>query len=249
MIFVVRVRKSLVDQVFGKLTVLKQVEDYVRPDGRHESMWLCQCDCGSEPFEVIGYNLKTGNTWRCSDCGRKSISEFNHEVNDYDLSGEYGIGWTHNTGREFYFDLEDYDKIKDYCWSEAINVCGYHSLEARDYKGNGKLMRFHYLLGFKGYDHEDRNALNNRKSNLRKATAQENARNTSRGKNNTSGFIGVSWYKPGNKWRAYIDIGDNFKSLGYYFDKNDAVIARLKAEKQYFGEFAPQRHLFEEYGI
>ena len=37
--------------------------------------------------------------------------------------------------------------------------------------------------------------------------------------------------------------------LGNYVDKTDAVIARLKAEKEYFGEYAPQRHLFKEYHI
>lgn len=245
----VNVRNDLTNQTFGDLTVLKQAEDYVKPDGRHEAAWFVQCNCGSNPFVAVGYNLRTGNTWRCDECARKSTSEYNHKVNKYDLSGEYGIGWTSNTNREFYFDLEDYDKIKDYCWSETINVGGYHSLEARNYKKDGKLMRMHYLLGLKGYDHADRNALNNRKSNLRKATAQENARNSSKSKKNTSGFIGVGYYKPGNKWRAYIDIGDKFVSFGYYFNKNDAVIARLKAEKQYFGDFAPQRHLFDEYGV
>ena len=40
--------------------------------------------------------------------------------NKYDLSGEYGIGWTHNTEHEFYFDLEDYDIIKYYCWYDLF---------------------------------------------------------------------------------------------------------------------------------
>ena len=31
--------------------------------------------------------------------------------------------------------------------------------------------------------------------------------------------------------------------------KEDAIKARLMAEKKYFGYFAPQRHLFEEYGV
>ena len=129
-------------------------------------------------------------------------------------------------------------------WYENVNKGGYHSLEARDYKNDGKLIRMHYLLGFKGYDHEDRNALNNRKENLRPATARENARNNSISSRNTSGVIGVSYYRSGNKWRAYINDDDgHFISLGYYFDKNDAIKARLKAEKQYYGEFAPQKYL------
>ena len=35
--------------------------------------------------------------------------------NKYDLSGEYGIVYTSN-GEEYWFDKEDYDKIKDYYW-------------------------------------------------------------------------------------------------------------------------------------
>jgi hypothetical protein len=38
-------------------------------------------------------------------------------------------------------------------------------------------------------------------------------------------------------------------NLGYFVNKTDAVIARLRAENQYFKDFAPQRHLFEQYGI
>ena len=43
----------------------------------------------------------------------------------------------------------------------------------------------------------------------------------------------------------------NYKKirLGEYEHIEDALIARLKAEKKYFKEFAPQRHLFAEYGI
>ena len=32
-------------------------------------------------------------------------------------------------------------------------------------------------------------------------------------------------------------------------DLNDAIIARLKAEKEYFGDFAPQKNLFKKYNI
>lgn len=37
--------------------------------------------------------------------------------------------------------------------------------------------------------------------------------------------------------------------LGTFTLKEDATKARLAAEAKYFGEFAPQKHLFEEYGI
>ena len=37
--------------------------------------------------------------------------------------------------------------------------------------------------------------------------------------------------------------------LGRFVNKEDAIVARLKAEKEYFGEFAPQRDLFVQCGI
>ena len=233
----------------SRLTILRRAEDVIKKNGKHETAWWCQCECGSEPFVALGYNVKNGNT---NSCGCYKIDrdfEANHKTNDYDLSNDFGIGFAINTNTPFYFDLEDYDKIKDYCWYEQINKGGYHSLEARDWKNDKKIIRMHYLLGCKGYDHADRNALNNRKSNLRFATKSENARNQSVSKRNTSGVIGVGYYKPGDKWRAYIEYNNQFISLGYYVDKEDAIKARLEAEQKYFGEFAPQKHLYCEYGI
>jgi predicted component of type VI protein secretion system len=104
-------------------------------------------------------------------------------------------------------------------------------------------------LGYTHHDHADRNELNNRKYNLRPATTQENARNHNRQKNNTSGVIGVGWLVQQNKWRAYIYIDKKHIGLGTFDNKNDAIIARLKAEQKYFGEFAPQKRLYEQYGI
>lgn len=37
--------------------------------------------------------------------------------------------------------------------------------------------------------------------------------------------------------------------LGVFNNKEDAIKARLQAENKYFGEFAPQRRLFSQYGI
>ena len=37
--------------------------------------------------------------------------------------------FNYQTKSLFYFDLEDYDKIKDYCWYEHVNKDGYRSLQ------------------------------------------------------------------------------------------------------------------------
>jgi hypothetical protein len=40
-----------------------------------------------------------------------------------------------------------------------------------------------------------------------------------------SRFTGVSWYKAGSKWEAYIRFQGKQKSLGYYFDEHEAARA------------------------
>ena len=108
---------------------------------------------------------------------------------------------------------------------------------------------FHQYIGFKNYDHVDRNELNNVLSNLRPATRTQNAQNKSKQKNNTSGVSGVGWNKNSEKWIAYIRDNGKQISLGYFKEKNNAIRARLQAEQRIFKEFAPQQHLFAEYGI
>jgi len=49
------------------------------------------------------------------------------KLNSYDLSGDFGIG-KDSKDREFYFDLEDYDLIKEFTWC----VSG-HSVETKLY--------------------------------------------------------------------------------------------------------------------
>ena len=174
---------------------------------------------------------------------------FDRKYNKYDLSGEFGIGWTSNTNKEFYFDLEDYSKIKDYCWREYIpKDCDHVTLRTRD-RESGKNIMMHHLVFEKNCDHINRNPLDNRKSNLRPASFKENARNSSVAKNNTSGITGVTWNKRDSIWQARIGVDCKSKSLGYFNNKEDAIKARLNAENEYYGEFAPRRHLFKEYGI
>lgn len=249
----VNVRKNLIGERFGRLVVIQQIEDYVSKSGMHYSKWLCQCDCGSDPIEVTGSNLKSKNVQSCG-CLNSEVASMSHkkynqyEINLEDEHGLYGIGYCTNNGSKFYFDMEDYDKIKIGNWIEVIGSNGYHRLQSWD-KESKSVVSMHWIIVGKYYDHADRNPLNNRKYNLRKATFIENSQNSTIRKDNKSGFTGIYWIEKIKKWEAYIEINKKRKYLGYFIDKEDAILARLKAEKEYYGEFAPQRHLFEEYGI
>ena len=157
--------------------------------------------------------------------------------NTYDLSGEYGIGYT-SKGEEFYFDLEDYDKIKDYCW--YIDSNGY--VIAHDNTNNNKIIRMHRLIMNVNrreifVDHIYHNKNDNRKSQLRLVSPQQNASNCKINKSNTSGYKGVYWHEPAQKWEALIQYNNKLINLGLYSNKNDAIKVRQDAEIKYFGEY------------
>ena len=242
----VKVKKDLTGMVFGKLKVIKQDEDQIQSNGEHRPIWLCQCLCGNEhSISVRGDSLTSGHTKSCGCLQSEhayNTGKQNQTYNRKDLSGEYGIIWSSNTNEEIYFDLEDADKILQYNWH--INKQGYPCASI-----NRKPISMHKFLGFSRYDHHNRNKLDNRKENLVKCTNKDNTRNSSIRDANTSGFIGVSKRKDTGKWHAFITVDGKRIHLGYYIDENDAIRTRLGAEAKYYGEFAPQRHLFEEYGI
>lgn len=252
----VKVKEVLTGRVFGRLTVLEQVEDHIESNGEHVAMWLCECSCKERNKKVVrGAHLKQGLVKSCGclqkehaikmayGCKKQNVWLEGVFCDEY---GEYKIGLTSNTNQEFYVGVEDFDLVNKYCWLECINKNGYSSLLTNI---QGRSTKMTELLDCKYYDHKDRNPLNNRRCNLRPATFQENVRNCSIYKNNTSGIVGVGYRKSTNKWRAYINCDSKQISLGSYINKEDAIKARLQAEAKYFGEFAPQRHLFEAYGI
>ncbi len=250
----VKVKDDLTGKIFGRLKVLRQVDDYITPSsGKHHARWLCECSCEDHKQVIVTVNnLKSGKIQSCGCLAREMLVEFNkqtkHKTNEYDLSNEYGIGYASNTRSQFFFDKEDYDLIKDYCWNEHVKSTGYRILEAYDSELN-KTVNITTILGCKGYDHIDRNTLNNRRSNLREATQAENVKNKSKQRNNTSGVTGVGWVDKLNKWRSRITYNKKEIYLGVFDNKIDAIKVRLKAEKKYFGEFAPQQHLFKQYEI
>ena len=171
---------------------------------------------------------------------RDELGRMAKQYNKYDLTGEYGIGWT-NKGEEFWFDLEDYDKIKDYCWH--FNPNG-HLLTTE--RGGTKRILFHRLImepipDRMIVDHlihppGNANKIDNRKQNLTIKTIQQNAMNQHKHKNNTSGVPGVTYCA--GKWKARIGYKNRRYYLGEFDNFTDAVIARKAAEEKYWGSYS-----------
>lgn len=223
--------QDLTGQKFGKLTVIKRAENHITKGGQVLTMWVCQCDCGNQVI-VRSYHLKTGHTKSCGCYHKEKLLTAQKKYNKYDLSGEYGIGYTLK-GEKFYFDLEDYDKIKDYCWYSD----NYGYLE---HKGKEHIILHRLIMDApKGLlvDHINHDVKDNRKSNLRICTKPQNNWNAKTPTNNTSGVKGVHYNKRKNKWSASITVNNKVIFLGYYSNKEDATKVRKEAEKQYFEDF------------
>ncbi|KVN18051.1 hypothetical protein WT08_02060 [Burkholderia sp. MSMB1552] len=86
-------------------------------------------------------------------------------------------------------------------------------------------------------DHVNRNRLDNRHANLRQATTNGNAQNTSLAKNNSSGFKGVSRAAHG-KWRARIWVDGQERFIGLFDTREQAAAAYDAEAKKLHGDFA-----------
>ena len=238
--------KDLCGKTFGMLYVIKEVESSRLPSGQFVHNLLCECSCENKNQVVCSSsNLTNGSTRSCGCLKRYNNKKFNL----YDICKN--IGYFSNTADTFYFDAEDYEKIKEYCWFQ--NKEGYAATRSI-LNGKEKIILLADVVMNnlnKEYvvDHINHCRTDCRKRNLRKCLQKDNSKNNSINVNNSSGVSGVSWCKREKKWRAYIGIDNKQKSCGYFVNKEDAIKARLRAEAKYYGEFAPQHHLFEEYRI
>ena len=229
----------MVGQTFEFLTVIKKIQPRSMPSGQKMYMYECVCICGNH-VNICGESLRNGGTKSCG-CKKDLLNGQAHKKeNIYDLSGDYGIGYDCN-GREFYFDLDDYNLIKKYNW-EVDSKTNY--VTSSDYERNYTKIRMHRLImglypGNKTIhvDHIHTERKNdNRKSNLRIATKSQNGMNMKMMPQNTSGVTGVSYKKEKGLWVAYITINNQRIWLGSSKNFDKAVILRKAAEEKYFGE-------------
>lgn len=226
---------DLTGQRFGKLIVLEISNLKIKKNGGIVTMWKCQCDCGKVK-NVSGSDLRQGKTTSCG-CYRKEHNRaVQQKSNRYDLTGEYGICYFNNGGF-FIFDLEDYELLKSYTWT---NRKGYASSCKRE---NGKPIPINAHRLIMGVidsnleiDHINGEPSDNRKINLRIVNHVDNMKNRKLSKRNKSGYTGVSQTKNG-KWRARIRQNKQNIWLGVFETKEEATQARKDAEEKYFGDF------------
>ena len=127
-------------------------------------------------------------------------------------------------------DRVDWDRLKEM-------KIGRISDDGRGYAQCGSGL-IHRLLNpeWKYIDHINHDKTDNRRSNLREVSNQQNQMNQKIKNNNTSGFKGVS--KQGKKFKSMIMIDGKRKFIGYFNTPIEAAIAYDKEAEEHFGEFA-----------
>lgn len=107
-----------------------------------------------------------------------------------------------------------------------------HTIKGKQYGLHRLIFMYHHGFMPEMVDHYDQNKLNNAISNLVPSDVVHNGMNRKINKNNTSGCVGVVWQKSRNKWRAQIKVIGKQITIGEFTDKQDAINARLKKEKE-----------------
>jgi hypothetical protein len=78
-------------------------------------------------------------------------------------------------------------------------------------------------------DHINRDRQDNRWANLRSATRSENMQNTVIGRQNKSGYKGVSWLKHHQQWHAHFKVNKKNVHVGYFATAEEAAAAYARA--------------------
>lgn len=142
-------------------------------------------------------------------------------------------------------DDEDFDELSKFKWfaDYAKGIKTFYAgrnVPLGSYK-QGKLKMHRVILKAKTgqiVDHINHDTLDNRKQNLRITTKLGNNQNAKKRKDNSSGYKGVTWYEPNQKFVAKIRVMGKLIHLGYH--TSPVVLAQKynRAAQIYHKEFA-----------
>ena len=145
------------------------------------------------------------------------------------------LDYNPETGK-FIWKVSKNNRVKSGSEAGAIDFYGYRviGIDKKDYKGHRLAWLWYYGKWPEDQiDHINHNPDDNRIKNLREVSNQENQKNQSVYRNNTSGHVGVYWCKIRSRWRAKITVNGKNIYLGYFKEKEDAIKARKEAEAKY----------------
>ena len=216
---------NIAGEVYGRLTVIEEVEQDISISNKKIRKWKCQCECGNKVI-TRQVSLRSGNTKSCG-CLRKEITK--------ETKTKHGHSSNRSNSKEYSCWLG----IKARCFNP--NDTAYHN-----YGGRGITMYFEWKDDFEAFykymgdapspnhsiDRINENG-NYEPGNVEWGTNQTQAIRRRTRKDNTSGIKGVKWNKKDKKWIAYIGVNHKLIHLGSFNTKKEALVARLEAEEKY----------------
>lgn len=128
-----------------------------------------------------------------------------------------------------------HNKVKIGDVASASHPSGYMYVRLNGKNYSQHRMAWLYMYGElpEYLDHINHTRDDNRISNLREATKQDNARNRTIPDNHKHGAFGISFEKDRMKWTARITHDGERKRVGRYNTKEEAIKARKEAETKY----------------
>lgn len=144
-----------------------------------------------------------------------------------------------NNGMTCMVDDEDFPLVSQFNWWADKDRNTYYAVtKVRQHDGHRKRMSMHRLIlsakADETVDHENQNGLDNRRSNLRMATREENASNRRVGAN----YKGIYQSKKSSRWYAVLTCKQNRYRSKVFATPIEAAIAYDMMAIQYHGDFA-----------
>ena len=224
-----------VGQKFGLLTIVARAPGRT-PGGK--TIWLCDCECGTRGHAVDSSNIKTAKGCGC-------------------LRGYYGppprrealtqarikqmLRYEPETGNFFWrvAPVNRPDLVGRRAGCQRPDGYWCIAVDGRVYMAHRLVWLYeHGCFPDAQLDHKDRNRLDGRIANLRKATPNQNTMNSKMPRTNSTGFKGVCWNKRRDKYRVRIGFRGKVVDLGFYKTAPEAARAYDYVARRVFGEFA-----------
>lgn len=155
--------------------------------------------------------------------------------------GEHGfVGLT--LGFTALVSPEDFAAVSARKWTADVRMNQVYAVRRDGPRGQQRRQYMHRsILGAAAgphVDHANSDGIDNRRGNLRGATAQQNAANRRAQEKTSSPFKGVSFNKRLKKWHAYVNRHGKREHIGFFATEADAARAYDRAAAEVFGEFA-----------
>ena len=203
------------------------------------------CVCGDTFHASYGGNFYCSKhytqMWRYGHIVDRTIYDKNLFIEEGNITRMVTFNKKCEASGEVLIDTEDVDKIKQYKWYISVRKSKLYCYGSID----GKKIALHrFLLNSSNIvDHINGNSLDNRKSNLREVTPQQNAYNKKLHSKYFAGIIKTN-YRKDNPYMVFFSHKNKEQYLGSFPTYESAALCRLKKEMECWGEHGIHSNLY-----